>query len=297
MVESDENRVEEDLLRSALENHLDYLVEDPFRVLGEEITSYVNKGTVYESWSRAIPAFYGRAGANNLKVLLNLALKGAMTKYDITKAVHNVNKLSTLSLYSTIKRRVDDLYKKEYITICKKEFASRKPVEMNIYSLTVKGILAALASQRVRDHLEDLLQAHRTAFHNERLRKLLRSLLTRGIPCFADWYIGTQYRCLLDLPPTLDTVALHSIETAMYRSLLRGILDIYIPLSQHRAPAWVSTLNPQQQKEALVGFLDVAIMKAIAEATDHHIEYLRNSIQTYTQLKTWLLQSAYDVQS
>jgi hypothetical protein len=74
----------------------------------------------------------------------------------------------------------------------------------------------------------------------------------------------------------------------MYRSLIAGILEIFITLSQQKKPEWIRNLDPQDQQQAIIGFLDETIMELITKITDQRITKQEETLKTYKQLRTWL---------
>ena len=102
-----------------------------------------------------IPALRGRARANNLSILENLATEGPLLKYDVYKKL----KKRGIAEYSTITRRIDALREKGYLREADKRITERgKRKAESMYGLTWKGFIASLASEKIRRNVLQVIE-------------------------------------------------------------------------------------------------------------------------------------------
>lgn len=100
-----------------------------------------------------IPALRGRARRSTLLILETIAVEGPLLKYDVYKRLEKRG----IAQYSTVTRRIDSLREKGYLNEAAQRNTERGKREAeSMYGLTWKGLIASLASQKVR---ENALQA------------------------------------------------------------------------------------------------------------------------------------------
>ena len=97
-----------------------------------------------------IPALKGKGADNNRKILEIIALGGPLLKYGINKRMGGI--------YSTVSRRVDDLFEHGYIIKAGTRTTTRgRQSEETTYGLSWKGLIASLAVSTVRINLLQVL--------------------------------------------------------------------------------------------------------------------------------------------
>jgi hypothetical protein len=101
-----------------------------------------------ELFQMKIPALRGRARTSTLLILETIAIEGPLLKYDVHKRLEK----SGIPQYSTVTRRIDSLREKGYLNEAAQRITQRgKRKAESMYGLTWKGLIASLASQKVRE--------------------------------------------------------------------------------------------------------------------------------------------------
>jgi hypothetical protein len=96
-----------------------------------------------------IPTLRGRARASSLLILETIAMEGPLLKYGVYKRLEKKG----IPQYSTVTRRIDHLREKGYLNEAGQRNTERgKRKAESLYGLTWKGLIASLASQKVREN-------------------------------------------------------------------------------------------------------------------------------------------------
>jgi transcriptional regulator NrdR family protein len=99
-----------------------------------------------------IPVLSGIGASNTACIIEYLATNGPSLKYDVFKHLNFAH-------YPTVSRRIDDLRKRGYLAVSGKRLTERgKQNEESMYSLTWRGFVASLSSEKVRKDLINVLR-------------------------------------------------------------------------------------------------------------------------------------------
>jgi hypothetical protein len=116
---------------------------------GNKDSEHIN---LEELISFKIPVLSGVGASNTAHIIEYLATSGPSLKYDIFK---NLN----FARYSTVSRRIDDLRERGYLGVSGKRLTERgKQKEESMYSLTWRGFVASLSSDKVKKDLINVLR-------------------------------------------------------------------------------------------------------------------------------------------
>jgi hypothetical protein len=116
---------------------------------GDSDSKHIN---LDELISFKIPVLKGIGASNTACIIEYLANNGPSLKYDIFKNL-------CFARYSTVSRRIDDLRERGYLAVSGKRLTERgKQKEESMYSLTWRGFVASLSSEKVRKDLIDVLR-------------------------------------------------------------------------------------------------------------------------------------------
>jgi len=117
----------------------------------------------HELVKQKIPILSDRASENNRQVLMTIALKGPLLKYDVRSEIG--------SEYSTISRRIDDLLKKGYLVEAGTRITQRGVPETQ-YGLTWIGLVASLAIDEVMKNALEVMQKNLTSLNTKDLQDI-----------------------------------------------------------------------------------------------------------------------------